>query len=75
MRRNPAGDWTIGDVIRVCRAYGVDCRPPKRGDHYKVTHASQTEIVTIPAHRPIKPSYIRRLVKFLDRVETSDASP
>jgi hypothetical protein len=36
-----------------------------------VSHPSQRDILTIPARRPIKPIYIRRLVEFLDRVIAS----
>jgi hypothetical protein len=68
MRRNPAGDWTIEDVRTVCRQHGVNCTAPKRGAHYKVSHAGQAEILTIPARRPIKPIYIRALVAFLSRI-------
>lgn len=38
------------------------------GSHYKVGHPSQAEIVTIPARRPIKPVYIRKLVAFIRRL-------
>jgi hypothetical protein len=65
MRRNPVGDWTIKDVETVCRQHGIACSPPSRGDHFKISHRSQNQILTIPAHRPIKPFYIRELVKFV----------
>lgn len=68
MRSNPAADWTIRDVETVCKAAGVACLPPKRGDHYKIAHPSQVEILTIPAARPIKPVYIRKLAKFIESV-------
>lgn len=68
MRQNPR-DWRITDVQAVCRANGVDCTPPKRGDHYKVKHTSQEQILTIPAHRPIKEWYIEDLVEFIDAVK------
>jgi hypothetical protein len=68
MRNNPAGDWTIADVGRVCREVGVSCIPPRGGSHWKVAHATQRDILTIPSRRPIKPVYIRRLVRFLEAV-------
>ena len=68
MRRNPRADWRIEDVCAVCKAAEVACVPPSKGSHFKVKHESQAEILTIPAHRPIKPVYIRDLVEFLDRV-------
>lgn len=67
MRANPR-DWRIEDVIRLCDAMAVACTAPRKGSHYKVKHASQDEILTIPAHRPIKPVYINDLVRFIDRV-------
>jgi hypothetical protein len=69
MRRNPAGDWTIADVIALCRQHGVRCSPPTGGgSHYKVSHPTQREILTIPYRRPIKPVYIRALVRLVAAV-------
>jgi hypothetical protein len=69
MKRNPQGDWTIKDVIRVCADHGVSCEAPKGGgSHYKVTHKRISQIQTVPFKRPIKPIYIRRLVAFLEAV-------
>ena len=65
MRANPR-DWRIGDVQAVCAAYGIACTPPRKGSHYKVKHESQREVLTVPAHRPIKPVYIAELVRFID---------
>jgi hypothetical protein len=72
MRKNPR-DWSIAHVITVCSAAGVACTPPSKGSHYKVKHSSQEAILTIPAHRPIKPIYVRELIKFLDAVEETRA--
>jgi len=68
MRNNPR-DWRIEDIITVCMAFGIECTPPRNGSHYKVKHAKRIEIMTIPAHRPIKPIYIRELIKFIDAVQ------
>ena len=65
MRANPR-DWRIEDVSRVCRAAGATCAPPRKGSHCKVKHEQAADILTIPAHRPIKPVYIRELVRFID---------
>lgn len=66
MRRNPQGDWTIRDVERVCAQAGLRCTPPTGGgSHYKVSHPARAEILTIPARRPIKPVYIRKLVQLV----------
>lgn len=72
MRANPQGDWTIADVSAICREYGVTCEAPRGGSsHYKVSHPSQPEILTVPFKRPIKPVYIRKLVSFIDAVEAA----
>ncbi len=67
MRANPR-DWRIEDVKAVCAAFGVACTAPRKGSHYKVKHESQREVLTVPAHRPIKPVYVRELVRFLEAV-------
>ncbi|WP_449115146.1 type II toxin-antitoxin system HicA family toxin [Rhizobium sp.] len=72
MRRNPAGDWKIADVEVACRQHSVDCLPNRAGgSHYKISHASQREILTLPFKRPVKAIYIRKLVAFIDAVRTS----
>lgn len=67
MRANPR-DWRIGDVQRLCAGSGIACTAPRKGSHYKVSHPTMAEILTIPAQRPIKPIYIRELVGFVDQV-------
>jgi predicted RNA binding protein YcfA (HicA-like mRNA interferase family) len=67
MRVNPR-DWRIGDVVALCNGFDIACTPPRKGSHFKVKHIDMAEILTIPAHRPIKPVYIRALVRFVDAV-------
>lgn len=38
-----------------------------------VKHPSAVEILTIPARRPIKPVYIRKLVRYIDEMRDSAA--
>ncbi len=68
MRANPR-DWGIGDIERACHAAGLTCVAPKRGSHYKITHPSISAILTVPYNRPIKPVYVRELIKLIDRLE------
>ncbi|HEX8309602.1 MAG TPA: type II toxin-antitoxin system HicA family toxin [Allosphingosinicella sp.] len=68
MRDNPR-DWRIEDVATVCAAFRIACTPPRKGSHYKVKHESQSEMLTVPAHRPVKPWYIEALVEFVDAVK------
>ena len=72
MRTNPR-DWRMADVESVCAAFGIACTPPRNGSHYKVKHPAMIEILTIPAKRPIKPTYIRLLVRFVDAVRGEGA--
>lgn len=65
MRRNPAGDWCIEDVQRVCRACGVNCTPPTRGSHWKISSPLLGGALTIPAHKPVKAPYIKSLVSLI----------
>ena len=65
MRRNPAGDWTIQDVQTLCKGLGWVCLPPSGGgSHWKVEIPGSEAILTIPAKRPIKPVYIRKLMDY-----------
>jgi hypothetical protein len=66
MRWNPKGNWTIKDVERLCREHRFMCLPPKGGSHYKITKPGYPLILTIPYKRPIKPVYIRLLVRLID---------
>ena len=66
MRRNPAGNWRIRDVEALCREYGLNFRPGKGTSHTHMRHPAAREILTVPAHRPIKPVYIRKLVHYID---------
>jgi hypothetical protein len=71
MRENPR-DWRIEDVATVCAAFGVTCTPPRKGSHYKVKDESRERALVLPAHKPIKPAYIKLLIRFLDEVGGQD---
>ena len=66
MRRNPAGDWRIRDVGALCSEYGLLFRAGKGTSHSHIKHPAAREILTIPARRPIKPVYIRNLVRYIE---------
>jgi hypothetical protein len=68
MRPNPAGDWTIQDIERLCSGLDWQCLPPSGGgSHWKLTATDEETIVTISAKRPIKPVYIRKLLAMMER--------
>lgn len=69
MRTNPRAGWAIRDVEAICAEFGVSCAPPRGGgSHFKVSHPRMREILTIPARRPIKPIYVKKLIAFIDAV-------
>lgn len=59
-------DWSIGDVETVCSQCGLHCDKPSNGSHYKVYSDRLAVILTVPAARPIKPVYIRKLVSLIE---------
>lgn len=65
MRANPAGDWQIRDVEKLCLEHGLLFRFGK-GSHAQAKHPAARELLTIPARRPIKPVYIRKLVRYIE---------
>lgn len=76
MRRNPAADWMMEDVARICERHGLRCSPPSGGgSHYKISHSRSPSILTIPRARPIKAVYIRKLLRLIEEVEGADAKP
>ncbi|MBE7210055.1 MAG: type II toxin-antitoxin system HicA family toxin [Gluconacetobacter diazotrophicus] len=67
MHQNPAADRTMHDVEAVCRQHDGQCELPSGGgSHWEVSTPGEVEILTVPAHRPIKPVYIRKLVRFIE---------
>ncbi len=69
MRHNPSNDWTIGDIQRLCSHIGWQCLAPSNGSHWKVTVKESNATLTVPARRPIKPIYIRKLVAMIDEAK------
>lgn len=66
MRANPS-NWKIDQVETLCQQVGLECRPARGGgSHFKVFGARLNGILTIPAKRPIKAVYIKRLVALAD---------
>lgn len=63
MRHNPL-DWRIRELQVVARQYGIDWR--HGGGSHCVFVRSDGCTLPVPAHRPIKPIYIRRFVELVD---------
>jgi hypothetical protein len=65
MRRNPR-DWRIEDLQVIARSLGVD--HDQHGTSHVVFRHPAVGRLSAPAHRPIKPVYIRLFVDFIDTV-------
>lgn len=67
MEQNPNG-WNIEDVINTACDYGFSFRRPgKGGSHVTLKHPKGFRL-TVPARRPIKPIYIKKLVNLIKEV-------
>jgi len=70
MRANPR-DWRIEDVRTLCRAYALNFDKSTGGSHYGVRDPGTAKKVIIPFARPIKPVYIRQLVRLVDAAKAA----
>jgi predicted RNA binding protein YcfA (HicA-like mRNA interferase family) len=62
MAANPR-DWRMEQVETVARAFGLTIHRPG-GSHHVLRNAEGRKI-SIPAHRPIKPVYIKALLRLI----------
>ena len=67
MRNNPR-DWRIEDLLVVAKQFGIECRN-NGGSHHVFSFQNVENDVTVPAHRPIKPVYIRQFLLLVDTVK------
>jgi hypothetical protein len=67
MRNNPR-DWRIDDIKAVAGQVGIDWRN-EGGSHHVFSFPGIDEDVCIPAHRPIKPVYVRQFVALIDKAK------
>ena len=69
MRHNPR-DWRIDDLKMLARRNGIDWRQPGTS-HVTFSYPGLLP-VTIPAHKPIKPIYIKLFLELIDSMEEHD---
>jgi hypothetical protein len=63
MKANPR-DWRIESLKSVAEAYNVASRQPS-GSHVIFRHTNGA-MLSVPAHRPIKPVYIKKFVRLIE---------
>lgn len=66
MKANPR-DWRIGSLEAIAGHYGFNTRK-SGGSHVVFGHDESDIVVTVPAHKPIKPVYIRQFIILLEAV-------
>ena len=69
MRNNPR-DWLIDDLLDVAEQFEIECRN-SGGSHHVFGFPDVDNDVSVPAHRPIKPVYIRQFLRLVDSVKES----
>jgi len=67
MRNNPR-DWRIDDLLVVAKQFDIECRN-NGGGHHVFSSPNVEMDVTVPAHRPLKPVYIRQFLLLVDAVK------
>lgn len=67
MRNNPR-DWRIEDIKTIASRLHLLVRT-EGGSHHVFSHPSVKDAVSILAHKPIKPVYIRRFLELIDKIK------
>lgn len=67
MRNNPR-DWKIDQLHTIAAQFEITVRATG-GSHQVFAHPRVAEILSIPAHRPVKPIYVRHFVALVDKVK------
>lgn len=67
MRQNQL-NWKIEQLETVVKWYGVNIRK-SGGSHVIFEHHSWIQLLSVPAHRPIKPIYVKKLIALIDSLE------
>ena len=67
MRRNPR-DWRIDDFKALADHFGIEYRN-EGGSHHVFGCQGVPLKVCVPAHRPVKPVYVRQFLALVDKIE------
>ena len=62
MQRNPR-DWRIEDLKVIVRSLGID--HDQHGTSHVIFRHAAAGRLSVPAHRPIKPVYVRMFLDFI----------
>jgi len=63
-------NWRIEQLETVARHYNVRIRRPGSGSsHVIFHHPNWIESLSVPAHRPVKPVYVKNFVALISTLE------
>lgn len=63
MRQNPR-DWRIEDLKVIADRFEIDYRQP--GTSHMTFRFPNGQKLSVPAHKPIKPIYVKQFINLLD---------
>jgi len=66
MQNNPL-NWRIDDFELVAKYFGFG-KIEAKGSHTKFYHDKAVEILVVPVKRPIKPIYVKQLIKMIEKI-------
>jgi hypothetical protein len=64
MKQNPEGDWLIDDLKRLAQKFEIEFRQP--GSSHVTFRTLAGQKLTIPAHKPIKPIYVKMFIALIE---------
>ena len=64
MKANPMGDWHIQDLKPIADKLDIDYRQP--GTSHVTFRSKKGRKLTVPAHKPIKPIYIKLFIELIE---------
>ena len=70
MKGNPQ-DWRIEQLETIAKQYGVAIRKTG-GSHVVFDHPDWIELLCVPAHRPIKPIYVKKFIALIENLEVDN---
>lgn len=70
MKTNPR-DWRIEQLETIANQYGVTVRKTG-GSHVVFDHPDWIELLCVPAHRPIKPIYVKKFIALIENLEVNN---
>jgi hypothetical protein len=71
MRRSPRGDWRI-EQLKRSPIHGISYRQP--GTSHAIFAPPGRNVLSVPAHRPIKPVHVRQFVAMIDAIRADESN-